>query len=83
MAGLVPAIHVLLADIKDVDARDERGHDDAINSVQRVAAAARAHGLRRPARYGLFFAVFCGAGRTSPQGSTVTFLSGILSIAAL
>jgi hypothetical protein len=29
MAGLVPAIHVLLAAFKkDVDARDERGHDD-------------------------------------------------------
>jgi hypothetical protein len=29
MAGLVPAIHVLLAgkDKKDVDARDKRGHD--------------------------------------------------------
>jgi hypothetical protein len=29
MAGLVPAIHVLVAAFKkDVDARDERGHDD-------------------------------------------------------
>jgi hypothetical protein len=28
MAGLVPAIHVLLCEQKDVDARDERGHDD-------------------------------------------------------
>jgi hypothetical protein len=29
MAGLGPAIHVLLANgIKDVDARDKRGHDD-------------------------------------------------------
>jgi len=27
MAGLVPAIHALLAAKKDVDARDERGHD--------------------------------------------------------
>jgi hypothetical protein len=28
MAGLVPAIHVLLAEQeKDVDARDKRGHD--------------------------------------------------------
>jgi len=28
MAGLVPAIHVLLSDRKeDVDARDKRGHD--------------------------------------------------------
>jgi hypothetical protein len=28
MAGLVPAIHVLrLAILKDVDARDKRGHD--------------------------------------------------------
>jgi hypothetical protein len=38
---------------------------------------------RRRSRYGLFFAVACGAGRMSPQGSTVTFFSGILSIAAL
>jgi hypothetical protein len=29
MAGLVPAIHVFgLAHLKDVDARDERGHDE-------------------------------------------------------
>ena len=28
MAGLVPAIHVLLAARKDVDARDKRGHDE-------------------------------------------------------
>jgi hypothetical protein len=27
MAGLVPAIHVLPARKKDVDARDKRGHD--------------------------------------------------------
>jgi hypothetical protein len=30
MAGLVPAIHVLLYSLlKDVDARDKHGHDDA------------------------------------------------------
>jgi hypothetical protein len=30
MAGLVPAIHALLAELgkKDVDARDKRGHDE-------------------------------------------------------
>jgi hypothetical protein len=28
MAGLVPAIHVLLASKEDVDARHEAGHDD-------------------------------------------------------
>jgi hypothetical protein len=28
MAGLVPAIHVLACEKKDVDARDKRGHDD-------------------------------------------------------
>jgi hypothetical protein len=29
MAGLVPAIHVLfVGSIEDVDARDERGHDE-------------------------------------------------------
>jgi hypothetical protein len=27
MAGLVPAIHVFLADVKDVDARHKAGHD--------------------------------------------------------
>jgi hypothetical protein len=27
MAGLVPAIHVLLRWVQDVDARDKRGHD--------------------------------------------------------
>jgi len=27
MAGLVPAIHVLVSVKKDVDARDRRGHD--------------------------------------------------------
>jgi hypothetical protein len=48
-----------------------------------LAPAARAQEAATLFRYGLFFAVFCGAGRTSPQGSTVTFLSGILSIAAL
>jgi hypothetical protein len=28
MAGLVPAIHVLAAHKKDVDARDKHGNDD-------------------------------------------------------
>jgi hypothetical protein len=28
MAGLVPAIHVFLAQKKDVDARHKAGHDD-------------------------------------------------------
>jgi hypothetical protein len=28
MAGLVPAIHVLFAAQKDVDARDKPGHDE-------------------------------------------------------
>jgi hypothetical protein len=28
MAGLVPAIHVLLSDKQDVDARDKPGHDE-------------------------------------------------------
>jgi hypothetical protein len=28
MAGLVPAIHALLARSKDVDARHKAGHDD-------------------------------------------------------
>jgi hypothetical protein len=34
MAGLVPAIHVLLAERqKDVDARAKRGHDELIATV--------------------------------------------------
>jgi hypothetical protein len=28
MAGLVPAIHVFLAGVQDVDARDKPGHDE-------------------------------------------------------
>jgi hypothetical protein len=28
MAGLVPAIHVFLAALQDVDARDKPGHDE-------------------------------------------------------
>jgi hypothetical protein len=28
MAGLDPAIHALICDKKDVDARDKRGHDE-------------------------------------------------------
>jgi len=35
--GLVPAIHVLLADFKkDVDARDKRGHDDGENYLRKI-----------------------------------------------
>jgi hypothetical protein len=30
MAGLVPAIHVFVCFAQDVDARDKRGHDDAV-----------------------------------------------------
>jgi len=36
MAGRVPAIHVLLAEVcrkKDVDVRDERGHDRRDDSI--------------------------------------------------
>jgi len=29
MAGLVPAIHVVAAAKKDVDTRDQRGHDES------------------------------------------------------
>lgn len=31
MAGLVPAIHVLLCGTKNVDARDKSGHDGLAN----------------------------------------------------
>jgi hypothetical protein len=43
MAGLVPAIHVLDAAKRDVDARDEPGHDDRESgpySAARLAALA-------------------------------------------
>jgi len=30
MAGLVPAIHVLISKKQDVDARDKRGHDEIL-----------------------------------------------------
>jgi hypothetical protein len=33
MAGLVPAIHVLLFGPEDVDARHEAGHDDLVKLV--------------------------------------------------
>jgi hypothetical protein len=36
MAGLVPAIHVLLQNFKkDVDARDKRGHDESVRLIAR------------------------------------------------
>jgi hypothetical protein len=78
----------LSAGIKDVDARDERGHDDAINSVQQKHPPPARPWAAPLFHYCLFFAVFCGAvfcgaGRMSPQGSLTTFFSGILSIAAL
>jgi hypothetical protein len=38
MAGLVPAIHVLNAQKKDVDTRDKRGHDERENRVLRDKA---------------------------------------------
>ncbi len=34
MAGLVPAIHVLLCRAKDVDARDKPGHDEKQISIR-------------------------------------------------
>src|SRR6202162_4386792 len=37
----------------------------------RSTSVARAHGTAPLFRYGLFFAVACGAGRMLPQGSTV------------
>jgi len=37
MAGLVPAIHVFAARLKNVDARDKRGHDG--ERVQLIALA--------------------------------------------
>jgi hypothetical protein len=41
MAGLVPAIHVLPKSSKDVDARDEPGHDD-FRHKERIFAAIEA-----------------------------------------
>jgi hypothetical protein len=39
MAGLVPAIHVLDEEKKDVDARDERGHDEREDRILRDRTA--------------------------------------------
>jgi hypothetical protein len=61
MAGLVPAIHDVLARQKDVDARDKRGHDQVFPVIARSAKrdeaihgaaqqSARLHGLLRFAR---------------------------------
>ena len=42
MAGLVPAIHVfVLQRFQDVDARDERGHDDSMKSQFALELPAR------------------------------------------
>ncbi|HTB00922.1 MAG TPA: hypothetical protein VK804_10640 [Bradyrhizobium sp.] len=44
MAGLVPAIHVFLADCtkKDVDARDKPGHDDLCYNFEIPGSRAQA-----------------------------------------
>jgi hypothetical protein len=39
MRGLVPRIHEFLAASKDVDGRDERGHDGGLNLAGRFYAA--------------------------------------------
>jgi hypothetical protein len=47
MAGLVPAIHALLAAIrgkKDVDARDKRGHDESNNQRMGITARSAKYG---------------------------------------
>src|SRR6266849_6256912 len=41
MAGLVPAIHVLVTARKDVDARDKPGHDDGDRPTEPVGAPYR------------------------------------------
>jgi hypothetical protein len=38
MAGLVPAIHDLSRDTKDVDARDKPGHDECVATPATSAA---------------------------------------------
>ena len=51
MAGLVPAIHVLLvATIKDVDARHKAGHDggETARSTHRAGNAFQRHGRACP-----------------------------------
>ncbi|PPQ19068.1 hypothetical protein CV770_12215 [Bradyrhizobium sp. AC87j1] len=56
MAGLDPAIQVLAARRKNVDARDKRGHDDVETSVispraiPRRTSASRSAGSRRRRR---------------------------------
>jgi hypothetical protein len=86
MAGLVPAIHVFVwRSIKTWMPATSAGMTICSNFIQQQHPPPARRWQRR---YCLFFAVacgaaFCGAGRTSPQGSLATFLSGILSIAAL
>jgi hypothetical protein len=44
MAGLVPAIHVLMLYKKFVDARHKAGHDDALCNADRPLALPRVAG---------------------------------------
>ncbi|RJF65486.1 hypothetical protein D4Q71_08290 [Rhodopseudomonas palustris] len=58
MAGLVPAIHVFsLASLKDVDARDKRGHDGELGrraqNCVRSRVAIRCTGPRSRLKAGL------------------------------
>jgi hypothetical protein len=49
MAGLVPAIHVFLlqhSNKKDVDARDERGHDESTHKHQNYREVSSHAGAR-------------------------------------
>jgi hypothetical protein len=45
MPGLVPGIHVLLHRAKDVDGRDEPGHDDELDGSIRFNASRQLQGL--------------------------------------
>jgi hypothetical protein len=45
MAGLVPAIHVLLATKRDVDARHKAGHDDGERGVSATNAGVKIAGM--------------------------------------
>ncbi|MBN8967772.1 MAG: glycine--tRNA ligase subunit beta [Rhizobiales bacterium] len=64
MAGLVPAIHALVAEKKDVDARDKRGHDGIGNDLLSFFADRLKVQLREQgARHDLVDAVFALEGQ--------------------
>jgi hypothetical protein len=50
MPGLVPGIHVFLANKQDVDGRDKPGHDDLIHNTSRGCVSASSGQIGRMTR---------------------------------